>query len=222
MGYDVRVTFTAARCRYLIPQAHKDSGTSKDNVIFSDGVIERVNSAYCRESGVRNLKKHVEQIIRKAAFRIVRDKESPVVVTVDNLKQFVGVEKFSRDREYAVTPPGVAMGLAYTSHGGAALYIETISTKGETDKAGFKVTGSLGDVMRESTQISYTYAMKHLQQLQPENDFFHKADISLHIPEGAVPKVRRLTETRPPSQRHIHASTNKCITARLIPPPGAL
>ncbi len=202
--------------KYLIPQANKESGTTAENVVISDTAIGRINAAYCRESGVRNLKKHIEQITRKAAFRIVRDGESPVIVDADNLRDFVGVEKYPSDREYAETPPGVAMGLAFTQTGGATLYIETIATsisgsgisgsgsggdnldegQGKSTSRGgggggigsFRVTGRLGDVMKESSQIAYTYAQNYLQKLQPDNDFFRNAAISMHIPEGAVPK----------------------------------
>jgi Lon-like ATP-dependent protease len=108
----------------------------------------------------------------------------------DNLKDFVGPPIFTADRLYDVTPPGVAMGLAWTSMGGAALYIETIleNALSYSSRPGLERTGNLKAVMKESTSIAYSFAKGFMAKKFPENKFFEKARIHLHCPEGAVQK----------------------------------
>lgn len=114
---------------YLIPQVLDITGLKPDNIDLSDEALKTLIKSYCRESGVRNLRKQLEKIYRKAAFEIVNDSKSNVAVTEDNLKDFVGKPVFMHDKMYATPPPGVCMGLAWTSHGGSVLYIETIDQK---------------------------------------------------------------------------------------------
>jgi Lon-like ATP-dependent protease len=108
----------------------------------------------------------------------------------DNLKDFVGPPVFTADRLYDVTPPGVAMGLAWTSMGGAALYIETIleTALSYSSRPGLERTGNLKAVMKESTSIAYSFSKGFMAKRYPENKFFDKARIHLHCPEGAVQK----------------------------------
>jgi len=113
-----------------------------------------------------------------------------VEINFDNLKDYVGPPVYTSDRLYEITPPGIAMGLAWTSMGGASLYVESIleSSLTSSSKAGLQRTGHLGDVMKESTTIAYTYAKAFMHKTFPENRFFEYAKIHLHCPEGAVPK----------------------------------
>jgi Lon-like ATP-dependent protease len=123
-----------------------------------------------------------------------------VVVTPDNLHDFVGKPLFPLENMYARTPPGVVMGLAWNSMGGTTLYIEaavassTAKPSGEEEGAasngdgGLFVTGQLGDVMKESAQIAYTVAKRELRQRDPKNDFFARNRVHLHVPEGGTPK----------------------------------
>jgi Lon-like ATP-dependent protease len=196
--------------RYLIPQARTSSGLKEEEVTIETDAIQALIKWYCRESGVRNLQKHIEkvwlvlfqlmplfsplQIYRKAAYKLVSGEETSavggVVVTADNLHQFVSHPKFISDRMYETTPVGVVMGLAWTSMGGSTLYIETCLTQplGKGGGGGLTCTGQLGDVMKESTQIAYTYAKSFLSSIDPTNDFFDSAKIHLHVPEGSTPK----------------------------------
>ena len=228
--------------RFLAPAAKDLSGLKDVDVGLSKDAIEELINRYCRESGVRNLKKQIEKIYRKSALNIIRDlgedvfseekalteegkialeeskkdesdvKETPetidkettavprqslkvpdsvhITIDRDNLKDYVGPPVFTSDRLYETTPPGVAMGLAWTSMGGAALYVESIleNTLNDASRPGLERTGNLKNVMKESTVIAYSFAKSVLAKLFPENKFFEKAKVHLHCPEGAVQK----------------------------------
>ncbi|ESZ95484.1 ATP-dependent protease La [Sclerotinia borealis F-4128] len=228
--------------RYLGPAAKELAGLKEVDVNLSKEAIEELIKSYCRESGVRNLKKQIEKVYRKSALKIVQDlgesvlpeeealteeskaaleeskkdqtdiketseaieKETTAVprvavkvpddvhVTIGkhNLKDYVGPPVFTSDRLYDVTPPGVAMGLAWTQMGGAALYVESIleSALKSSSTPGLATTGNLQAVMKESTTIAYSFAKSVMAKNFPENQFFDKAKLHLHCPEGAVPK----------------------------------
>ena len=229
--------------RYLSPQAKELSGLKDVAVQLDKEAITELINKYCRESGVRNLKKQIEKVYRKSALKIIQElgeeafpeedamteegkmaaaeaekdqtdiKDTPedvekettaetprvalkvpdhvrVDIGKDNLKDFVGPPIFTADRLYDVTPPGVAMGLAWTSMGGAALYIETIleNALSYSSRPGLERTGNLKAVMKESTSIAYSFAKGFMAKKFPENKFFEKARIHLHCPEGAVQK----------------------------------
>lgn len=174
--------------KYLIPQAIAATGIDEAKVSVSEEAIHRLIRAYCRESGVRNLQKQVEKIFRKSAFKLVKGLET-IQVEKDNLTDFVGKPIFNTDRMYESTPPGVIMGLAWTSMGGSVLYIESVLKKPlGSDGGSIDLTGQLGDVMKESAQIAYTHAKSSLMHKQPGNNFFEGAHIHIHVPEGATPK----------------------------------
>ncbi|XP_015783997.1 lon protease homolog, mitochondrial [Tetranychus urticae] len=183
--------------QYLIPQAQESCGVGKERIDIPKEVLYSLIRSYCRESGVRNLQKHIEKIMRKAAFKIVQKESDKVTVDPNNLQDFVGKPIFTQDRLYEVTPPGVVMGLAWTAMGGSVLYIETSlyrQLKKQGDKidkkatGSIKLTGHLGDVMKESADIAYSVARSFISRIDKENDFLHKAHIHLHVPEGATPK----------------------------------
>ncbi|GAD95871.1 lon protease [Paecilomyces variotii No. 5] len=228
--------------RYLAPAAKELSGLKEVDVQLQEDAIEELIKSYCRESGVRNLKKQIEKVYRKAALKIIQDlgedalpeeaalteegkaaqqeseknesdpvqpPQDPEKATVetprlalkvpesvqvsigkDSLKDYVGPPVFTSDRLYDTFPPGVTMGLAWTSMGGAALYVESILENALTAKSrpGFETTGNLMNVMKESTQIAYSFAKSVMATQFPENRFFEKARVHLHCPEGAVQK----------------------------------
>lgn len=177
---------------YLIPQAMRESGLSEEQIVLEPSALQVLIKSYCRESGVRNLQKHIEKISRKVAFSIVKKETDKVVVTDSNLAEFVGKPVFSHDRLFEVTPPGVVMGLAWTAMGGSTLFIETSVRKPSTvDKksdGSLYLTGHLGDVMKESANISLTVARNFLAGIQPDNTFLNTKHVHLHVPEGAVKK----------------------------------
>jgi ATP-dependent Lon protease len=149
---------------------------------------------YCRESGVRNLNKYVEKIFRKVAYKLVEEKLEKVDVGESNLSQFVGKPIFTSDRMYIETPPGVVTGLAWTSMGGSTLFIESTLSKpldlkpDSKENGSITITGRLGDVMKESVQIAYTYAKAFLSKLDKDNIVLQRGHIHVHAPEGATPK----------------------------------
>lgn len=174
--------------QYLLPFAEKAAGMSNESIRISDDAIETVIRSYCRESGVRNLQKHIEKMYRKAALEYVK-KNEVVSITQDNLKQFVGNPVFNSERMYDKTPVGVSVGLAWTSMGGSTLFIETtVKAKTTGSSSPLYITGQLGDVMKESCQIAYTYAKSFFSQRNPGSTFFDDHLIHLHVPEGATPK----------------------------------
>ncbi|XP_065912024.1 lon protease homolog, mitochondrial-like [Dysidea avara] len=178
--------------QYLIPQARSSAGLKEDQIVLQEDAIVELIKWYCRESGVRNLQKHIEKIFRKAALKIVEHpKDSPIHVSPDVLKDYVGNPTFTSDRMYETTPPGVVMGLAWTAMGGSTLYVESSLSKPLSDKddgGSLRVTGQLGDVMKESADIAFTYAKSFLAEKVPSNNFFQQATIHVHVPEGATPK----------------------------------
>uniref|UniRef100_A0A8C5LBC8 Lon protease homolog, mitochondrial n=1 Tax=Jaculus jaculus TaxID=51337 RepID=A0A8C5LBC8_JACJA len=180
--------------RYLVPQARNLCGLDESKAQLSAEVLTLLIRQYCRESGVRNLQKQVEKVLRKAAYKIVSGEAETVQVTPENLQDFVGKPVFTVERMYDMTPPGVVMGLAWTAMGGSTLFVETSlrrpqSRDSKEDKDGsLEVTGQLGEVMKESARIAYTFARAFLMQRDPGNDFLVTSHIHLHVPEGATPK----------------------------------
>lgn len=183
--------------KYLLPRNRKLMGLKGTDVEFSRGAIQQIINGYARESGVRNLENNIKKILRKVAVKIVkgmqRKKKTELVetskgytISESNLKEYLGKPIFTSDRFYEQTPAGVCMGLAWTSHGGATLYVEAI--KIPADKTEMKLTGQAGDVMKESSQIAWSYLHSKKEQYAPGLAFFEKNQVHLHIPEGATPK----------------------------------
>ncbi|XP_055535305.1 lon protease homolog, mitochondrial isoform X2 [Wyeomyia smithii] len=181
--------------QYLIPQAKKDCGLKDEHISITDDALNMLIRNYCRESGVRNLQKQIEKIIRKVTFKVVRKELERAEITDNNVGDLLGKPIFTHDRMYETTPPGVVMGLAWTAMGGSALYIETAKRKlvDPIKKDGLgdgslELTGHLGDVMKESARIALTVARNFIKQEDKENDFLESSHIHLHVPEGATPK----------------------------------
>ncbi|XP_008556904.1 lon protease homolog, mitochondrial isoform X1 [Microplitis demolitor] len=189
-GYVAEEKLAIAK-QYLIPQAMKDSGLTAEQIDIEESALSALIKAYCRESGVRNLQKHIEKVSRKVAFKVVKQEAERIDVTKDNLSDFVGKPVFTHDRMYDFTPPGVIMGLAWTAMGGSTLFIETSISKPFTAKkyeGSLELTGHLGDVMKESVRIALTVARNFLKKIDQENTILYDAHLHLHVPEGATPK----------------------------------
>ncbi|XP_054937203.1 lon protease homolog, mitochondrial isoform X2 [Physeter macrocephalus] len=181
-----------AIAEYLVPQARAQCGLDESKATLSSDVLTLLIKQYCRESGVRNLQKQVEKVLRKSAYKIVSGEAEFVEVTPENLQDFAGKPVFTVERMYDVTPPGVAMGLAWTAMGGSTLFVETSlrrprDSKGDKDGS-LEVTGQLGEVMKESARIAYTFARAFLMRYDPTNEYLVTSHIHLHVPEGATPK----------------------------------
>uniref|UniRef100_A0A2A4JX53 Lon protease homolog, mitochondrial n=1 Tax=Heliothis virescens TaxID=7102 RepID=A0A2A4JX53_HELVI len=178
--------------QYLVPTARKNCGLTEQQLDLTAESLHTLIKSYCRESGVRNLQKHIEKIARKVAYKIVKKETEAMTVCDANLPELVGKATFKHDRMYDVTPPGVVMGLAWTAMGGSSLFIETALRNTATDdKSPFgsmELTGHLGDVMKESARIALTVARNYMAQYYPENKFLNTSHLHLHVPEGATPK----------------------------------
>jgi len=190
-GYVAEEKLNIAK-QYLVPQSSEHSGVTRDQLQISDDAMNELIKSYCRESGVRNLQKQIEKIFRKAALRIVKEKVESLAVDTCNLQDFVGKPIFTQDRMYEQTPPGVVTGLAWTAMGGSTLFIETAIKKAfdpsNSDAGSLELTGNLGNVMKESAQLAYTFAKAFTAKKHPNNSFMQKASLHLHVPEGATPK----------------------------------
>lgn len=237
---------------YLAPAAKDAAGLKNADVQLTEEAIEELIKSYCRESGVRNLKKQIEKVYRKSALKIVQDlgeealpeeealtdegkaalqesqkkaeesgkgssestegksateategetAEKPrtalkvpdtvhVEIGKDNLVDYIGPPVFTSDRLYDVSPSGVSMGLAWTQMGGAAMYIESIlqAPLRPSTRPSLEITGNLKNVMKESTTIAYSFSKAYMVKEFPENNFFDKAKLHLHVPDGAVSK----------------------------------
>lgn len=182
--------------KYLIPKTRNEMGLKNSQVTFAKEALKQIINGYAREAGVRNLENQIKKILRKIAVKIVREEEQEpekkkkglkkFSIKPETIEEYLGKPKFTSDRIYEQTPAGVAMGLAWTSMGGATLCIETIKVQAE--KTGMKLTGQAGNVMKESSEIAWSYLQSAMNKYAPEHTFFEKSQVHIHIPEGATPK----------------------------------
>ncbi len=177
--------------KYLVPRNRKLMGLTAKDVSFTNGALAQIINGYAREAGVRTLENNIKKILRKVAVKIARAPEKGkkpqlALITENTLVSYLGKPIFTSDRFYKVNPVGVVTGLAWTSMGGATLYIEAV--KYPAEKTDMKLTGQAGDVMKESAQIAWTYVQTYLSRYSSQIPFFEKSQIHIHIPEGATPK----------------------------------
>lgn len=184
-GYIMEEKMAIAK-KYLIPKQRKDHGIIASKVKIDSMALKKIIEGYAREAGVRSLEKHIRKIMRKATRKFAENEKAGITVTVDNLEDFLGKPHFSDESLYDKKIPGVVLGLAWTSMGGATLYIEAAAVPSQSK--GFRQTGQLGDVMKESTEIAYTYISSRVEDYGIDKDFFFKHYIHLHVPAGATPK----------------------------------
>ena len=184
-GY-IREEKIAIAKKYLIPKSLAASGLAKKDLKYDSPALSAIADQYAREAGVRNYEKALDKIHRKIARQIVMDGvKPPVAITAENLEKYLGKTNFRPEEIKKVTKPGMVIGLAWTNFGGDTLMIESVYSEG---KEGFKLTGQMGDVMKESANIAYTYRRSIAPQFNIGKDFFENNIFHLHIPEGATPK----------------------------------
>ena len=180
-GYTALEKFSIAK-DHLIPKAKKKAGISDDNLIIEDDTIKALINGYTMEAGVRGLKKQISSLCRYAAVELVRNNKEILDVKPDDLSDYLDQRPIKHESILEKKQAGVVTGLAWTAVGGEILFIETMLTKG---KGNIKVTGQLGDVMKESVDI----ALSLVKSMYPEKaEIFEKNDIHIHVPAGAVPK----------------------------------
>ncbi len=182
-GYITEEKMTIAK-RHLWPKQLEKAGVSKTSLSISDSALRLVIDGYAREAGVRQLEKQLGKLVRKAVVKLLENPEAKLKIGTKDLETALGIPVFRS--EQVLAGKGVITGLAWTSMGGATLPIE--ATRIHTHNRGFKLTGKLGDVMKESAEIAYSYISSNLKQFGGDPGFFNEAFIHLHVPEGATPK----------------------------------
>ncbi len=172
--------------RHLVEKQVQRNGLKPNEIFIEDSAIIGIIRYYTREAGVRGLEREISKICRKAVKNILLDKDiKSVTVTMDNLKEYLGVQRFDYGKADESNRIGQVTGLAWTEVGGDLLTIETQSMPG---KGKLTQTGSLGDVMQESIQAAMTVVRSRADKLGINSDFYEKKDIHVHVPEGATPK----------------------------------
>jgi len=170
---------------HLIPKQIKKNGLKASNVKITDDCIYELIDGYTKEAGVRNLEREVSSLCRKAAKEIVEENKKKVIFTAENIEKYLGPKKYLPDLLSDKNEVGIANGLAWTSVGGVLMPLEVLILDG---KGSIELTGSLGEVMKESAKIAVSYVRSVTDKYSINKDFYKEKDIHIHAPEGAVPK----------------------------------
>ena len=171
--------------RHLVPKEIRENGLDDEKIRFEDGGLVKVIRDYTREAGLRNLEREIGRVCRKVARAVTEGRTELTVITPEKVREYLGPEKFFNEVAERTGEPGVVTGLAYTPNGGDILFIEATRMKG---KKGLTLTGSLGDVMKESAQAALSLIRSRAEKLGIDPDFFDNSDLHLHVPAGAIPK----------------------------------
>ncbi|MDO8704501.1 MAG: endopeptidase La [Sulfuricaulis sp.] len=169
---------------HLIPRQIEKAGLKNSQLKIETAALREVIERYAREAGVRNLEKRLGQIARKTVVKILNGVKTPIHVGVKNIEEYLGKPVFRPEKPQIGV--GVVTGLAWTPLGGVTLDVE--ATRVHQTTRGFKLTGQLGDVMKESAEIAYSYISSHSKTYGAKPDYFEKAFVHLHVPAGATPK----------------------------------
>jgi ATP-dependent Lon protease len=171
--------------RHLVPRQVKAHALKQEEVTFTEESLRKIVEDYTREAGVRNLERQIGAVCRKSVVKIAEQQWEHVVITPELIREYLKKEKFESELSEDIEIPGISTGLAVTAVGGDILFIEATKMSG---KGGLTLTGHLGDVMRESAQIAYSYVRSKTTELGIDPDSFEKTEVHLHVPAGAVPK----------------------------------
>lgn len=174
--------------RYLIPRQMLENGLKEEDIRFTRTAVDNVISQYTMEAGVRNLERTFGKLCRKVARQIVEKKVeagSGVIITPEKVRELLGAPKHVEDPTDSIPKIGVATGLAWTSVGGVTLPVEAAKMDGKGD---LRLTGSLGDVMKESAMAAFSFVRGHAKDLNIDLKLFQKCDFHIHVPDGATPK----------------------------------
>jgi len=171
--------------KYLVPKQLAENGLTPAMIEFADKALTKIIQDFTQEAGLRNLEREIAAISRKVAKKIAEGQKEKTVVTLKNLHSFLGPSKYLPETGIEVDSVGIASGLAWTEFGGDVLYIEASCRKGKKE---LMLTGSMGDVMKESAQAALTYIKSKAAALGIEQDIFDTLEMHVHIPQGAIPK----------------------------------
>jgi ATP-dependent Lon protease len=171
--------------RHLIPKQFREHGLEMNKLKFPKPIIRKIIEDYSRESGVRNLERLIAKVIRNRARYIISNDAYNIKLTPEDIRDILGPEQYHIEKDLPSNIAGVATGLAWTSVGGQILFVEVSLSRG---KGNLTLTGSLGDIMKESATIAYEYLKSHSSDLGIDSKIFEKWNVHIHIPEGATPK----------------------------------
>ncbi len=171
--------------RHLIPKQLGENGLAGNKIEFTRQAVAEMIRSYTRESGMRNLEREIARVCRKIARATSEGAPMPTQVTAEDVSRYLGMPRFFSEVAERANEPGVATGLAWTPNGGEIMFIESTRMAGQK---GLMLTGSLGDVMKESAQAAMSYVRSRAEHLGIQPDFFEKSDIHVHIPAGGIPK----------------------------------
>lgn len=184
-GYLLEEKIEIAR-KHLIPKELENHGVKPEQLQFSKTVIKQIIDDYTRESGVRELNRQIQSVIRKVVKKIAMEEEYNINLTTEDIKTYLGAPRFSRDKYEGNDYTGIVTGLAWTQVGGEILFIECSLSPSKTPK--LTLTGNLGDVMKESAILALEYIKSHAKDLDIDANLFETNSIHIHVPEGAIPK----------------------------------
>ncbi|HHV84789.1 MAG TPA: endopeptidase La [Petrimonas sp.] len=172
--------------RHLVPKQLENHGIKKRAFSISKPALLKIIEDYTRESGVRELDKKIAKVIRKIARKIAGNEDYPKVLKPSDVKEYLGIEEYSKDRYQGNDYAGVVTGLAWTAVGGEILFVESSLSRGKGSK--LTITGNLGDVMKESAMLAMEYIHANADLLNIDPDIFENWNTHVHVPEGAIPK----------------------------------
>ncbi len=211
-GYTEEDKLEIAR-RFLLPRQRKANGLEDVPIEVPDETLLGVIRSYTREAGVRNLERELGAVCRKLALRVASGESGPFRVEPGDLAEQLGPVRFEPELAERAGQPGVAVGLAYTPAGGDILFVETSRMPGQGE---LRLTGSLGDVMRESAEAARSWIQSHAEELGLDREQFGKIDLHVHVPQGAVPK------DGPSAGVAMVTSLASLLTGRSAPPDVAM
>ena len=193
--------------RHLIPKELVENGLGDRKIEFTNAAVAEIIRSYTREAGLRNLEREIARVCRKIARSITEGESAPEQIKPEMLKKYLGPPKFFSEVAERTAEAGVATGLAWTPNGGDIIFIESTRMSGQK---GLTLTGSLGDVMKESAQAALSYIRSRADRLGIATDFFDKSDLHVHVPAGAIPK------DGPSAGVTIAASLSSLLTGRPV------
>ena len=171
---------------YLIKQAQDENGLNGIKINMTDKAVLKITDEYTKEAGVRNLKREISALFRRVARKVIDNDAKSISINIKNLESYLGHPKFRPEKmKKAISKVGVVNGLAWTSVGGMTLEVQGVQIPG---KGNLSLTGTLGNVMKESAMVAFTYLKANLDKFQIDSSILEKKDIHLHFPEGATPK----------------------------------
>ena len=184
-GYTQEEKIEIAR-RHLVPKELENHGLKESDVTLTKPALNKLVENYTRESGVRELSRQIAGLMRKVAKHVATNEKYKAEVTEDDLKGYLGAQRYSKDKYEGNDYFGVVTGLAWTQVGGEILFIESSLSKSKSPR--LTLTGNLGDVMKESAMLALEYIKAHADKLGIDSQLFEDWNVHIHVPEGAIPK----------------------------------